>query len=86
MARGLLDALGLFAAPFVIYALILMVRQRYPFLAESWSRGSLAWLTIAGLGLVVLGIALLGLFADRHQGAWVPAHLEHGRLVPGQFQ
>ncbi len=86
MARSFLDALGLFSVPFIAYALLLALRQRYPFVAESWSRGSLAVLTVLGLSLVVIGILLLGTFADRHQGAWIPAHLDHGRLVPGQFQ
>lgn len=86
MARNLLDALGLFAAPFVVYALVLVLRQRYPFVAASWSRGSLALLTVAGLVLVVLSLLLLAAFAERHRGAYVPAHIENGRLVPGQMQ
>lgn len=86
MARNLLDALGLFAAPFAVYALVLALRQRYPFVTASWSRGSLAGLTVAGLGLVALGILTLALFADRHRGAYVPAHLDGTRLVPGHME
>ncbi len=86
MARNLLDALGLFAVPFAVYALVLAVRQQYPFVAASWSRGLLAALTVAGLALVVLGLVAVALFADRHRGAYVPAHLDGGRLVPGHME
>ena len=86
MARDLLDALGLFALPFVAYSLVLAFRSRYPFLAESWSRGSLAALTVAGLALVALGMVLLAATADRGHGTLVPAHIEGGRLVPEQLR
>ncbi len=86
MARSLFEAIVLFGAPFVFYGIILFLRQRYPWLAASWSRGSLALLTLAGLGLVVLGLLGVGVFADRHQGGYAPAHIENGRLVPGRLQ
>jgi hypothetical protein len=86
MGRALLDSLGLFASPFLAYGVFLVLRQRYPWLVESWSRGSLALLTITGLALVMLGMLVLGTFADRHQGAYVPAHLEGGRLIPGHIE
>jgi hypothetical protein len=86
MGRVLLDGLGLFAAPFLVYGLVLVLRQRYPFVAESWSRGSLAWLTLTGLVLVVAGLLLFGSFAGRYRGAYVPAHIEDGRLVPGHIE
>ena len=86
MARDLLDALGLFAAPFVAYALLLALRRRYPFVAESWARGRLAALTVAGLALVAVGMLARATFADRHQGAWSPARIENGRLVPGHME
>jgi hypothetical protein len=27
-----------------------------------------------------------GIFAPRHAGAYVPAHIENGKLVPGRMQ
>ena len=86
MARDLLDALGLFATPFVVYALVLALRRQYPFVAASWSRGSLAALTVAGLALVVVGLVAVALSTDRYRGAYVPAHIESGRLVPGHME
>ena len=86
MGRTLLDAVALFLSPFLVYGLVLAARRRYPFLAESWTRGSLALLTVAGLAAVVLGLVLLGAMAGRHRGAYVPAHLENGVLVPGHIE
>ena len=46
----------------------------------------LARLSVAGLALVLGGLLLNGFFADRHEGAYAPAHIENGRLVPGAIQ
>ncbi len=86
MGRTVLDAAGLFSLPFVGYALFLVLRQRYPLVAASWSRGSLARLTVAGLLLVAAGFLFLGLAADHRKGAYVPARLQNGVLVPGHIQ
>ena len=31
-------------------------------------------------------LVLTGLFSERHPDGYVPAHMENGRLVPGQFR
>jgi hypothetical protein len=31
-------------------------------------------------------VIVFGVFAPREQGAYVPAHVEKGRLVPGHFE
>jgi hypothetical protein len=36
--------------------------------------------------VAVAGVIVLGLFAPREQGAYVPAHVENGRLMPGHFE
>jgi len=43
-------------------------------------------LVIAGLVLVALFFLASGVFAERHLGAYVPAHVEKGELVKGGFQ
>lgn len=85
MLRNLLDAVMLFLVPFVAYALLLGLRRRYPFVLDSWTRGPLATLAVTGLALAVAGALLTGLFANRHKGAYVPAHIENGKLVPGRI-
>jgi hypothetical protein len=87
MARSLLETLGLFALPFVLYALFLAFRARHPLLVEHWSRGAVFWLTLAGLLLAIAGFLVTGFFGGRSSGAYIPAHIdEHGRLAPGHFQ
>jgi hypothetical protein len=39
-----------------------------------------------GLILVALSFITLGIFAERHQDAYVPAHMENGQLIEGQFK
>ncbi|HUO54553.1 MAG TPA: DUF6111 family protein [Rhodoblastus sp.] len=86
MARTILESLGLFAAPFLLYALFLIFRARHPLLVAHWSRGALFWLTLAGLGLAIAGLIYAGFFGSRSSGVYVPAHMENGRLTPGRFQ
>ncbi|MGP0104554.1 DUF6111 family protein [Rhodoblastus sp.] len=86
MARSLLESLGLFAAPFLLYALFLFYRARHPLVVGHWSRGALFWLTLAGFSLVILGFVYAGLFGAAPSGVYVPAHMDHGRLTPGRFQ
>jgi dolichyl-phosphate-mannose--protein O-mannosyl transferase len=85
MSRALLDSIGLFLIPFALYAAFLVFRARHPLLAESWSRGTLSWLSLAGLALAIAGVIYMGFFGAE-QGAYVPARVENGRLLPGHFQ
>ena len=86
MGRGLLDAVLLFFVPFLVYAGVLVVRRRYPFVLKAWTDGPLAQLIVAGLALAILGILAAGLLSGRSTGNYVPAHVEHGTLVPGRMQ
>ena len=55
----------------------------FSFLADQqgWQR----WL-FSGLAIAVTGMIAFGIFAPRHAGAYVPAHIENGKLVPGRMQ
>lgn len=86
MARAFIEPLLLFLAPFVFYALYLVARQRTPHARSSWSRRALAILTIAGLLLAIGFLVFVGVSARREQGAYRPAHIENGRLVPGRSE
>jgi hypothetical protein len=85
MTRAVVQELLLFLLPFVLFAVYLVIRRRNPLAWTHWSDQSL-WLTIAGLGVVVLSLVATGLLADRETGAYVPTHMENGRLVPGHFK
>jgi hypothetical protein len=85
MTRLLLSEALLFASPFLLFAAYLALRRRNPFQMAAWE-GSISWLAIAGLVAAVVGFVALGALSARNQGAYVPAHMEDGRLVPGQFR
>jgi len=42
-------------------------------------------LTIAGLLIAIVGVVTFGL-TGLNQGAYVPAHVENGKLTPGRFE
>lgn len=85
MIRSLADELLLFLLPFALFAGYLVLRRRNPMLREAWS-GRTGWLGISGLLLVIAAFLAAGLLADRRTGAFVPTHVENGRVVPGQFR
>jgi hypothetical protein len=85
MLRTLSEGAALFLLPFVLYAAFLLVRTQLPFVRDAWGDATLVRLTAAGLVLAILGFVVLGLFGDRHLGAYRPAHIENGRVVPGHM-
>ena len=86
MARVIFEAVGIFFTPFLAYAAYLFLRQQLPFTREAWTRATLALLSIVGLALTAVLVFGLALLTDHSEGAYVPAHVENGRLVPGSFK
>jgi hypothetical protein len=86
MGRSVLEPLALFLSPFAVYAVYLLLRARYPLEVEHWTRGRVSVLTLIGLAAAVLGLFAVNVFAPRGRGAYVPAHIENGVLVPGRFE
>lgn len=43
------------------------------------------WLAAAGVVLVAIVLGGLALFGGSDQGAYVPPHMENGKIVPGYF-
>jgi hypothetical protein len=80
-----IDELLLFLLPFAVFALYLLVRRRNPLHWTSWDKNALR-LVVAGLACVILSLLAAFFMSDREKGAFVPAHMEDGRLVPGQFK
>jgi len=76
----------LFLLPFIGYAVLLVLRRTTPFASRNWSQGTVSTLTLAGLLAAVIGVFLFGVFAQRHLGAYVPAHIVNGTLVPGHME
>ncbi|MGO9673248.1 MAG: DUF6111 family protein [Methylocella sp.] len=86
MWRAILEPALLFGSPFAAYAIYLALRLKYPFEMEHWSRSAVSTLALAGLAIAVAGVFAFGIFSPRGQGAYVPAHVEDGRIVPGRIQ
>jgi hypothetical protein len=86
MSRAISELGLLYLAPFVLYAALLVLRRVYILSLDHWTRSVIATLSLAGLAFVLCGMLLTGFFAERHEGAYAPAHIENGRLVPGQIQ
>lgn len=84
MLRTLIEEFLLFVLPFCLFAGYLVIRRRNPFKVEAWS-GHLFWLSLVGLGFGIASFIYAGITAERHTGAFVPPHVENGRVVPGQF-
>ena len=86
MWRAMLEPALLFLAPFIAYIALLVLRRNTVFISDSWSRSTVSLLTLAGLAAAVAWIVYLGFNAERHSGAYVPAHIEDGKLVPGRME
>jgi len=85
MTRAVVQGLVLFFLPFVLFGLYLVIRRRNPLLWSHWSDQSL-WLTIAGLGFVVISLVATGFLDERETGAYVPSRVENGRVIRGHFE
>lgn len=87
MIRPVLTDLGLFIAPFVLYALFLWATRADVLHPDQWRLPTLAWLTLAALGLIVVSFIVLAQFTGAPpRSTYVPAHMENGKFVPGQEQ
>ncbi len=85
MGRAALETFALFLAPFLLFAIYLALRLRFPLAVEHWTRGRVSLLALIGLAAALMGLIVLELIAPRAQGTYVPAHIENGVLVPGKF-
>ncbi|MDQ2954353.1 MAG: DUF6111 family protein [Pseudomonadota bacterium] len=84
MIRPVLTELALFLAPFVAYAIFLLVTRAGIVDPQSWTPRILVWLTGIGLALMIVSFVLIAHFSGALPGStYVPAHVEDGKFVPG---
>ena len=84
MIRPVLTELALFLAPFVAYAIFLLVTRAGILDPQSWTPRILAWLTGIALLLMIVSFVLIAHFSGALPGStYVPAHVEDGKFVPG---
>ena len=85
MIRPLLTEIAFFLTPFLVYAVFLWATRAGVLDPKSWPRSRLAWLTIAALVLLLGSFFGLTQFAHSPpRSTYVPAHVEDGKLVPGE--
>lgn len=85
MTRAIFEEIVLFLSPFIVYAFWLMLRRRSPLHGPHWE-GKVLTLSIAGFALLIVSFIWLGLTANKEQGAYAPAHMENGKLVPAEIK
>ena len=85
MVRPVFAEVALFLLPFVAYALYLWATREGVLHPPAWAPARLAWLVIAALVLMLGSFVLLAEFSGAPAGStYVPAHVDGGKLTPGQ--
>jgi hypothetical protein len=84
MIRPAFTEILVFLIPFAVYAGFLLATRSGLMLQSSWPLHVLVRLVIGALLLVVASLVLLAQFSGSPPNStYVPAHIEHGKLVPG---
>jgi len=84
MIRSILIEIGLFIAPFAIYAAALAATAQGVRQPSAWSIRRVAALGIAGFVLMLGSFVIFAQFSGAPPGSvYVPAHIENGKFVPG---
>ena len=85
MIRPVATEIVLFLMPFVLYGVFLWATKAGVMQPDSWPLSRIAWLLMAALTLVVGSFIYFAHFSGAPPGStYVPAHIENGKLVPGQ--
>jgi len=86
MVRPFLTELALFLTPFALYALYLWGTKRGGVLERiNWPLAHVLWLAIAAFVLVIASFIVLAHWDAVPPGStYTPAHMEKGKLVPGE--
>ena len=84
MIRPVLTEIGIFLIPFAVYALFLVATRAGVFDQASWPVSLVAKLVLGSLLLVIVSFLFLAEFSGAPpESTYEPAHLDHGKLVPG---
>ena len=85
MIRPVFTEVALFLVPFLVYAIFLWATRAGVLDPSAWAPARLAWLLIAAFSLMVGSFVVLAEFSGAPPGStYVPAHVDDGRLRPGE--
>jgi Family of unknown function (DUF6111) len=84
MIRPVLTEIGIFLIPFAVYALFLIATRTGVLDQSSWPLALVSKLVLGSLLLVIVSFFFLAEFSGAPpDSTYEPAHLDHGKLVPG---
>jgi len=84
MIRPVATEIALFLLPFALYAIYLAATRAGVLHPDAWSVSRMLTLTILALALMFGSFLVLAQFSgEPPNSAYVPAHIEDGKLVPG---
>lgn len=86
MWRLYLDGFLIFLVPFALYSSWRAWAERDPKAALRYTRGPVAWLSLAGLILVVGSVVISELRETPHTGGYQRAIWKDGRLIPAEVK
>ena len=85
MIRPVFTEIALFVTPFAAYAVFLWVTRSNLMENENWATARLVWLFLASLALMAGSFVMLAQFGGAPPNStYTPAHVENGKLIPGQ--
>jgi len=86
MARTILTEIAFFAAPFVIYAIALLLMRKDARDRENWGAKIVAWLAFAGIILVAISLVWFSHYGGFKPGQkYYPAYIDKdGKFHPGE--
>ncbi|MBD8876053.1 MULTISPECIES: DUF6111 family protein [Stappiaceae] len=86
MFRVVLSHMILFLLPFVGYAVWLWIKKKSQ-TSENWKNGPMAWLTLAGVLLVLISLVIFATFQKMPEGTeYRPSRMENGVFIPGGYE
>lgn len=88
MLRIVLIQIALFATPFIVWALyVLIMRRRRAAAGGVFDDAPVAWLIVAGVLLAAASLFFLAVSTGSEPGGtYVPPRYEDGRIVPGHVE
>ena len=86
MARTIFTEIAFFIAPFVVYAIVLLLMKKNARDRENWGAKVVAWLAFIGIALVAASLVWFSHYGGYKPGTkYYPAYIDKdGKFHPGE--